>query len=110
MTFNDYQKQAATTAIYNGDKMLDLCHWALGLCGESGEIAEKFKKIIRDHGADPSKIDRADIKKELGDILWYIAVLARELDIDLGDIAQTNIDKLASRQKRGVLAGSGDER
>ena len=110
MTFDDYQKQALTTAIYNGDKMLDLCHWALGLSGESGEIAEKLKKIIRDQNADPSKIDRDDIKKELGDILWYITALAHELEIDLDDVAQANVDKLASRLQRGVVTGSGDNR
>jgi len=110
MTFDDYQKHALTTAIYNGDKMLDLCHWALGLSGESGEIAEKLKKIIRDQNADPSKIDRDDIKKELGDILWYITALAHELEIDLDDVAQANVDKLASRLQRGVVTGSGDNR
>jgi len=110
MTFEEYEKQALTTAIYNGNKMLDLCHWALGLSGESGEIAEKLKKIIRDQGADPSKIDREDIKKELGDILWYITALAHELEIDLEDVAQTNVEKLTSRLQRGVVAGSGDNR
>lgn len=110
MTFDEYQRHALKTAIYNGDKMLDLCHWALGLSGESGEIAEKIKKIIRDQGADPSKIDRGDIKKELGDILWYIAVLAYELGIDLDEVASANVEKLANRQKRGVIAGSGDNR
>ena len=110
MTFDDYQKHALTTAIYNGDKMLDLCHWALGLSGESGEIAEKLKKIIRDQNADPSKIDRDDIKKELGDILWYITALAHELDINLNDVAKANVEKLASRLQRGVVTGSGDNR
>lgn len=110
MTFDEYQKHALTTAIYNGNKMLDLCHWALGLSGESGEIAEKLKKIIRDQGADPSKIDRDDIKKELGDVLWYITALAHELEIDLDDVAQSNVKKLASRLQRGVVTGSGDNR
>lgn len=110
MTFDEYQKKALTTAIYNGDKMLDICHWVLGLSGESGEIAEKLKKIIRDQDADPSKIDRDDIKKELGDVLWYINALAHELDIDLDDVARANVEKLASRLQRGALRGSGDNR
>lgn len=110
MTFDEYQKHALTTAIYNGNKMLDVCHWALGLSGESGEIAEKLKKIIRDHGADPSKINRDDIKKELGDVLWYITALAHELGIDLDDVAQANVLKLSSRLQRGVVTGSGDNR
>jgi len=110
MTFDEYEKHALTTAIYNGNRMLDLCHWALGLSGESGEIAEKLKKIIRDQNADPSKIDRDDIKKELGDILWYITALAHELDINLDDVAKANVEKLASRLQRGVVTGSGDNR
>lgn len=110
MTFNEYQKHALTTAIYNGNKMLDICHWALGLCGESGEIAEKLKKIIRDQGADPAKIDRADIKKELGDVLWYLNALAHELGIDLEDVAQANVSKLKDRLQRGTVTGSGDNR
>lgn len=108
MNMNDYQKAALRTA--NPNHPNELYHLVLGLVGESGEIAEKMKKLIRDHASDESKIDRDDIKKELGDVLWYAAVLASYLDIPLEDVAQANIDKLASRQKRGVLGGSGDNR
>jgi NTP pyrophosphatase (non-canonical NTP hydrolase) len=82
----------------------------LGLVGESGEIAEKFKKRIRDLDSDEARIDRADIAKELGDVIWYVAVLAEYLDLSLDDIATANLARLANRQERGVLGGSGDNR
>jgi NTP pyrophosphatase (non-canonical NTP hydrolase) len=110
LSFNEYQKQALTTAVLSGNKMLDICHWSLGLAGESGEVAEKIKKIIRDQNSDPSAIDKDDIKKELGDVLWYIAVFAEELGLSLQDIANTNAEKLRSRKVRNAIKGSGDNR
>lgn len=108
MTFKAYQAAALRTA--NLSKKNELFHLVLGLGGEAGEISEKFKKWVRDQDSDESKIDRDDMKKELGDVLWYIAVLSKYLDIDLEDLAQFNVDKLASRQARGTLRGSGDNR
>lgn len=109
MTFDEYQRLALRTAA-DKTKKNELFHLVLGLVGEAGEIAEKFKKLVRDKGSDESNIDKADMTKELGDILWYIAVLADYLEIPLEDIAGKNIAKLADRQKRGVLGGSGDNR
>lgn len=108
MNLNDYQKAALRTA--NLKHHNEIFHLVLGLVGESGEIAEKFKKLVRDKESDESQIDRDDIAKELGDVLWYVAVLAEYLDIPLDEIGQKNIAKLASRQQRGMLAGSGDNR
>ena len=108
MNMNDYQQKALRTA--NPGHKNELFHLVLGLVGESGEIAEKMKKLIRDHDSDESKIDLDDIKKELGDVLWYAAVLASYLGISLEEVAQANVDKRASRQQRGVLGGSGDNR
>jgi NTP pyrophosphatase (non-canonical NTP hydrolase) len=82
----------------------------LGLCGESGEVAEKVKKIIRDDNGIISEEKKELLKKELGDILWYISNLASELNLSLDNIAITNIEKLLNRQKRNVLSGSGDNR
>ncbi len=109
MTFDDYQHKALKTA-RSKDAKDEFVHLVLGLVGESGEIAEKVKKLVRDHETDLSKLDVDDMKKELGDVLWYAAVLANYLDISFDDVAQANIDKLASRQRRGVLGGSGDNR
>ena len=106
---NNYQ-QAATKTSLLGDNPNELYYYALGLAGESGEIANKLKKIIRDHEGDESQIDVADISKELGDVLWYIANLTNYLDIPLDDVAHQNIAKLESRQKRNQLGGSGDNR
>jgi NTP pyrophosphatase (non-canonical NTP hydrolase) len=82
----------------------------LGLVGEAGEVADKLKKVIRDHGGVLTDPVRDAVAKELGDVLWYLSVLAYELDYDLNTIAQGNLDKLASRQERGVISGSGDNR
>jgi NTP pyrophosphatase (non-canonical NTP hydrolase) len=109
MDLDEYQRGALRTAAAR-HKPNELLHLVLGLVGESGEIAEKFKKWIRDLDSDESRIDRADIAKELGDVLWYVAVLADYLDLSLDDIAAANLAKLASRQDRGVLGGSGDNR
>lgn len=109
MTFDEYQKQALTTA-RGHDEHNELFHLLLGLVGESGEIAEKMKKIVRDHDSNEAKIDTQDLKKELGDVLWYVAVLADYFEISLEDIAQTNAQKLADRKTRGTLKGSGDNR
>lgn len=109
MDLNDYQQAALRTAAPK-DKHNELFHLLLGLVGETGEIAEKAKKIVRDKDSDFSQWDIEDLTKELGDTLWYIAVLADYFDIRLEDVAQLNITKLADRQQRAVLNGTGDNR
>ena len=109
MELNSYQNAALQTAIYP-DKGFNFAYPALGLVGEAGEVADKLKKIIRDNGGFLTDPVRDAVAKELGDVLWYLAVLAYEMDYDLNEIAQINIDKLNSRKERGVLAGSGDNR
>ena len=110
MTFDEYQKKALTTAINVDNGILDLCHWALGLSGESGEIAEKVKKIIRDQGQELNEETRQLLAKEMGDVLWYLAVLADHLNIPFDEVAERNIAKLQDRLKRDVIKGSGDNR
>jgi len=100
-----YQQKACSTAIF--PKETALAYLTLGLAGEAGEIANKAKKLIRD-GDNPAK--RAEITKELGDVCWYIAVLAQELGVNLGRVMEDNLEKLADRQARGMLGGSGDNR
>lgn len=104
MNFSDYQNKAKLTAAYPHEKWAE--YLTLGLCSEAGEVAGKFKKVIR----DSIDVNRDDIKAELGDCLWYIAMLATELGLDLNDVAASNVEKLASRQSRGVIGGSGDHR
>lgn len=110
MTFEEYQKQALTTALSTGDPFKDLMHWVLGLTGEAGEVAEKLKKIIRDKDSIVSDEDKRELAKEIGDVLWYLAVLSRDLGVPFDDIAGQNLAKLKSRQERGKLQGNGDNR
>ena len=82
----------------------------LGISDEAGEVLGKFKKWIRDQDADFSKLDTEAITKEMGDVLWYLAVVAEDMGVSLDDIAQENLNKLASRKTRNTLRGSGDNR
>jgi len=109
MDCDDYQRAALRTA-RDKDAPDEFMHLVLGLVGETGEIAEKVKKLVRDQGSDLSKLDPDDMAAEIGDVLWYAAVLADFLGLSLNDIAQRNVDKLADRQRRAVLGGSGDNR
>ncbi len=108
MELSDYQRLSRRTAQY--PRHASLCYPALGLSGEAGEVAEHVKKAIRDDGGQVSPERREALSRELGDVLWYLAQLASELELDLDAIAQENLDKLLSRQRRGVLSGSGDDR
>jgi NTP pyrophosphatase (non-canonical NTP hydrolase) len=108
MELSEYQALSRRTAQYPREAWL--AYPALGLAGEAGEVAEHAKKAIRDDGGEMTAERRAAMSKELGDVLWYVAQLASELGLELDEIASTNLEKLLSRQRRGVLSGSGDER
>ena len=110
LTFDEYQKRALTTAKFSDDEFKDIMHWTLGITGEGGEISEKFKKIIRDKGGVISAGDKVELAKEIGDVLWYLAVLAHQLGMPFEELAQNNLGKLKSRKNRGVIGGSGDNR
>jgi NTP pyrophosphatase (non-canonical NTP hydrolase) len=109
MNFNEYQFEARKTAIYP-NLGNNLYYPTLGLCGESGEVAEKIKKIYRDERGILTEEKALEIKKELGDVLWYISNLATECGISLEDIANTNISKLRKRQIENKVHGNGDNR
>lgn len=111
MNFKEYQEKAKKTLITNDNTPNELlARLALGLAGESGEIAEKFKKYLRGDYDGFSYSFKKDIKKEAGDLLWYLANLLRILELNFDEILEENITKLASRQERGKIKGSGDER
>lgn len=107
MTFDEYQKKAMRTAT---PASASLAYGALGLNGEAGEVAEKIKKWIRDSNSDISKLNKDEMTKELGDVLWYVARIGDLLDVKMSDIASNNIEKLSDRQNRGAIGGSGDNR
>jgi NTP pyrophosphatase (non-canonical NTP hydrolase) len=110
MTFDEYQTQSLTTALSTGNDLYDTMHWVLGICGESGEVADKVKKIIRDKGGVISDEDKIELSKEIGDVLWYLAVLSKAIGYDFDDVAKANIEKLSDRKARNKLGGSGDNR
>lgn len=130
MKFSEYQAEIQKTLIYREkiseileglgvgpgheayvglSKLLSVSYAALGM-GEAGEVQGKVKKVIRDSGGVISDEVRQKIAGELGDTLWYLAATADELGLDLGEIAQANLDKLTDRRARGVIGGSGDDR
>jgi NTP pyrophosphatase (non-canonical NTP hydrolase) len=109
MTFKQYQLKSRKTAIYKPIGY-QVVYPALGIAGEAGELIEKIKKLLRNDQGVLSAESRHDIKIELGDLLWYMSQVATDLEIDMEDVAQSNLDKLFDRQKRGVLHSSGDWR
>lgn len=117
-SLNDYQILSGQTALYPGQgEFQGLIYCLLKLGGEAGEVLEKVGKLLRDRGIEwdtdpktwPDDVKLA-IKKELGDVLWYIGGVSREMGFELQDVAETNLDKLESRQNRGMIHGSGDNR
>ena len=109
ITAAEYQSRACETAIFPKHRATE--YLTLGLTGESGEIANKVKKFIRDGATkDEYLAKRIEIGYEIGDVLWYCAVLAEELEMNLGHIMEKNLEKLADRHKRGKISGSGDNR
>ena len=122
INFNEYQEACKETAIYLNKvkekypelpeeivKILGVSYVGLGL-GESSEVQGKIKKIIRDAGGIITDEVKENIKKELGDCLWYVAGICTELGISMNEVAESNITKLLDRKKRDVLGGSGDNR
>ena len=124
LTFDEYQSSASVTAIYPGQGEIEgLMYAALGLAGEAGEVANKVKKLWRDETGFEYRDNafggltleyhdklKKDLQAELGDIVWYLAAVANELGVSLEQAAHDNLSKLESRQRRGVLGGSGDGR
>ena len=107
--FDLYQDAAEDTAVYP-DQGNNIYYPTLGLAGETGEICEKIKKIMRDNGGEVTQEQKEGLVKELGDVLWYLATLATELNVSLASVAEHNLEKLQDRKERGVLGGSGDNR
>lgn len=109
MNFEEYQEKSRKTALYPNVGQ-NFIYPTIGLAGETGEVSEKIKKVIRDKDGIIDEEDKDAIKKELGDVLWYVSQLATELGLSLDDIAENNIKKLYSRLDRGVISGNGDNR
>lgn len=110
LAINEYQKEAHKTADYLGVETKDYRYPVMGLSEEAGEVSGKFAKAVRDAGGIIDSERREAIKKELGDVCWFVAEISTLLDFTLEDVMQSNLDKLASRAERGVIHGSGDNR
>jgi len=111
MTFDEYQKQALTTAhISYDDPLMQNSIWVMGVAGEAGEIVEKWKKAVAYRNGEFSEDEFNDFKKEFADVIWYIAVLAASLGLSLDEIMEQNVAKLADRKRRNVIKGKGDNR
>ncbi len=110
MEIEEYSEQAVETAVYPDKNEGNFIYPALGLAGEAGEVAEKIKKILRDEGGELTAEKREQLGDELGDVLWYWAALCRELELSPTAVASQNIEKLADRQARDKIQGSGDNR
>lgn len=108
MTINEYQNKAVKTAIYGSGNAI--IYPTLGLSGESGEVADKVKKVLRDHNGEFSIETKVELAKELGDVMWYCAALSRDLGFTLEEVCKMNLDKLASRKARNMIGGNGDNR
>ena len=109
LTLNEYAERAGVLAVYpNRGSNPD--YPALGICGESGEVADKIKKMHRDDGGQLTDERRQGLKKETGDVLWYVAAMAYELGFTLEEVAQANIEKLTKRNVEGTISGDGDDR
>jgi NTP pyrophosphatase (non-canonical NTP hydrolase) len=108
--FDEYQTAAMCTAEYP-NRLSNLVYPAMGVAGEAGEFCDKVKKMWRNTGEmSVHTSDRLEMVKELGDVLWYIAACAAEMDIPLSEVAQININKLLDRRARGVIKSEGDNR
>jgi NTP pyrophosphatase (non-canonical NTP hydrolase) len=115
MNFNEYQKQALLTELMERPQKVNandpsFVAKVLGLAGEAGEVSDKIKKIIRDQNGIIGVNNKIELEKELGDVLWYVAIISDYLGINLDKVATTNIEKLKSRKERGASRGSGDNR
>jgi NTP pyrophosphatase (non-canonical NTP hydrolase) len=112
MKFDEYQQKAEKFDFFEPEdlKAVGFVEKVLGLTGEAGEVADKIKKILRDKNGELTEEYKKGVAKELGDTLWYLATIARYLEIPLSEVAKMNIEKLEGRLERGTIHGAGDER
>lgn len=107
-TFHSFQTFVEGTKAF--PEKMAIIYPMMGLCGEVGEVAEKIKKVYRDNNGEFTEENKEAIKKELGDVLWYITSLGSDLGISLESVVIANMHKLKSRKERGVIKGNGDDR
>ncbi len=109
MTFDEYQKLSKSTAQYS-EFVPPWVYLALGLAGESGEVVDKLKKVVRNNNGTFSDEAKIELQKELGDVLWYVSQLCEELGFSMDEVARINRAKLVDRKERNVIQSRGDNR
>lgn len=110
-SLDSYQTAAKSTAIYpHQGEWMGLVYAVMGLAGEAGEVNNKVQKIMRDKESILTDLDRLDLAKEVGDVLWYVSAVASELGMSLQDLARLNLEKLKDRRHRDAIKGNGDAR
>lgn len=110
MTLDEYQQLALQTALNHPEDLMDKTIWVMGIAGEAGEVVEKWKKIVAYKDGVITDEDKKELQKEMGDVVWYISVLANSLGLTFEEVMQLNVDKLRDRMERGVTKGQGDNR
>lgn len=110
MTLDEYQQLALKTSISHPDTLMDKTIWVMGIAGEAGEVVEKWKKIVAYKDGVITDKDKQELKKEMGDVVWYVAVLAHSLGMSFEEVMKLNVEKLKDRMERGVTKGEGDNR
>ena len=111
MDFDEYEKLASRTGVFEGKVAENpLMYLGLGVTSEAGEVADKIKKIMRNDQGVISTERKEALKFELGDVLWYLSQISRQIGIPFSEVATANIEKLADRAKRNVISSDGDNR
>ena len=110
MNLNEYQEKAKKTDLHTKVEANELDYYLLGLTSEVGEVAGRMKRVYRDQKGKISLVEKERIKKELGDVLWYLSAICDRFDFSLEEVAELNLKKLSNRMENDTLRGEDPDR